>query len=157
MPGVGLGPLRGVAHGKHHHRNDVLRQLENPANRPGVKARSHTLCTPSSSAFADNIDTENLVLMFFVGLNQRFFDIFRAEIKIYGFLQTGVAQNRINVRLQPDFQMILKDRDPVDEQLQVVPLQLVLFLNGAEDVDGGLGCAVQLNDAIAIRDSDQVS
>lgn len=25
--------------------------------------------------------------------------------------------------------MILKDRDPVDEQLQVVPLQLVLFLN----------------------------
>ena len=84
--------------------------------------------------------------MVFVGLNQRFFDIFRAEIKIYGFLQTAAAQNRINVRLQLDFQMILKDQDPVDEQLQIVPLQLVLFLNVAEDVNGGLGRAVQLPD-----------
>ena len=40
---------------------------------------------------ADNIDTENLVLVVFIGLNQRFFDIFRAEIKIYGFLQTAAA------------------------------------------------------------------
>ena len=47
------------------------------------------------------------------------------------------------------FQMILKDQDPVDEQLQIIALQLVLFLNVAEDVDGGLGRAVQLNDGVS--------
>lgn len=46
--------------------------------------------------------------------------------------------------------MILEDQNPVDEQFQIVSLQLVLFLNVAEDVDGSLGRAVQLNDGVPL-------
>ena len=46
--------------------------------------------------------------------------------------------------------MILKDENFVDQQLQVVPLQLVLFQNVMEHVDGGLGHAVHLNDGVAL-------
>ena len=46
--------------------------------------------------------------------------------------------------------MIFKDEDLVDQQLQIVPLQLVLFQNVAEHVDGGLGHAVHLNDGVAL-------
>ena len=46
--------------------------------------------------------------------------------------------------------MIFKDEDLVDQQLQIVSLQLVLFQNVAEHVDGGLGHAVDLNDGVAL-------
>ena len=46
--------------------------------------------------------------------------------------------------------MILKDENFADQQLQVVPLQLVLFQNVMEHVDGGLGHAVHLNDGVAL-------
>ena len=46
--------------------------------------------------------------------------------------------------------MIFIDEDLVNQQLQIVPLQLVLFQNVAEHVDGGLGHAVHLNDGVAL-------
>jgi len=46
--------------------------------------------------------------------------------------------------------VIFKDEDLVDQQLQVVPFQLVLFQNVAEHVDGGLRHAVHLNDGVAL-------
>ena len=46
--------------------------------------------------------------------------------------------------------MIFIDENLVNQQLQIVPLQLVLFQNVAEHVDGGLGHAVHLNDGVAL-------
>ena len=46
--------------------------------------------------------------------------------------------------------MIFKDENFVNQQLQIVSLQLVLFQNVAEHVDGGLGHAVHLNDGVAL-------
>ena len=46
--------------------------------------------------------------------------------------------------------MIFKDEDLVDQQLQIIPFQLVLFQNVAEHVDGGLCHAVDLNDGVAL-------
>lgn len=46
--------------------------------------------------------------------------------------------------------MIFIDEDLVDQQLQIVSLQLVLFQNVAEHVDSGLGHAVHLNDGVAL-------
>ena len=46
--------------------------------------------------------------------------------------------------------MIFIDENLVNQQLQIVPLQLVLFQNVAEHVDGGLGHAIDLNDGVAL-------
>ena len=52
--------------------------------------------------------------------------------------------------MQPDFQVIFKDENLVDQKLQVAPLQRALFQNVAEQVDGGLGHAIDLNDGVAL-------
>ena len=46
--------------------------------------------------------------------------------------------------------MILKDENLVDQQLQIISFQLILFQNVAEHVDGGLCHAVHLNDGVAL-------
>ena len=59
--------------------------------------------------------------MIFRGLDQRVFDIFRALLKIYGILRFRrkgpAAQQRVDVGLKPDFQVIFKDENLVDQQL----------------------------------------
>ena len=87
-------------------------------------------------------------------MNQRVFDIFRAFTKICGVLrfrgEGSAAQQRVDVGFELNFQVILKDEDFVDQQLQIIPFQLILFQNVAEHVDGSLGHAVHLNDGVAL-------
>ena len=122
------------------------------------------------------MDTENLVLAVFSALDEFCFvgvdalidpwadvgirpyrlqfDIFRAFTKICGVLrfrgERSAAQQRVDVGFELNFKMIFIDENLVNQQLQVVPLQLVLFQNVAEHVDGGLGHAVHLNNGVAL-------
>ena len=70
------------------------------------------------------MDTENLVLVVFGGLNQRAFDIFRAGIKICGILrfrgEGSAAQQRVDVGLELDFQVIFIDENFVNQQFQII-------------------------------------
>ena len=75
-------------------------------------------------------------------------------LKIYGILrfrwEGPAAQQRVDVGLKPDFQVIFKDENLVNQQLQIISFQLILFQNVAEHVDGGLCHAVDLNDGVAL-------
>ena len=76
--------------------------------------------------------------------------IFRAEIKIYGVLCGICAQERVDVVVQLNIQMILIYRDLPDYQFKVGALQLVFFNNVAEYVQRSLRDPVDLNDGVAL-------
>ena len=95
------------------------------------------------------MDTENLVLVVFGGLNQSAFDIFRAGIKIYGCLQGLTANETVNVGAEPDFQVILVDSDFFNHQLQIVPLQLVLVENVLKHLQRQLSRPIHTENGVA--------
>ena len=66
--------------------------------------------------FTDNIDTENLVLVVFGGLNQCIFAIFRAGIKIYGDVPLVDVEQGVHIAVEPDFQPILEYVDALYQQ-----------------------------------------
>jgi len=63
------------------------------------------------------MDTENLVLVVFGGLDQCIFAIFRAGIKIYGNVPLIDMEQGVHIAVEPDFQPILEYVDALDKQL----------------------------------------
>ena len=64
----------------------------------------------------DNIDTENLVLVVFGGLDQCIFAIFRAGIKIYGDVSLVDVEQGVHIAVEPDLQPILEYVDALYQQ-----------------------------------------
>ena len=68
------------------------------------------------------MDTENLVLSVGGRLDDFQFDIFRAGIKIYGFLPGIYVKKCVNIGIELDFQPVLKHPNALNQKLQVVAL-----------------------------------
>ena len=73
-----------------------------------------------------------------------------AVLKIYGVLQRTRPQDGIDIGLQLDLQMILKDLDLPDDKLQIIALERVLVQNVGKDIHRCAGGTVDLNDGIAL-------
>ena len=73
-----------------------------------------------------------------------------SPLKIYRVLQLVGADKGVDVRFQPDFQMVLEDLDLFDQQVEVAPVELLLRRMSEEDVEGGLGGAVHPDDGVPL-------
>lgn len=62
------------------------------------------------------MDTENLVLVVFGGLDQCIFAIFRAGIKIYGNVSLVDVEQGVHIAVEPDLQPILEYVDALYQQ-----------------------------------------
>ena len=71
--------------------------------------------------------------------------------------QGSAAQKAVDVRLQLQLQVVLIDLDPLDDQLQILPVQAGLAQNIRKHLQGGLGGTVDLEDGVAlVRDHAQL-
>lgn len=109
-------------------------------------------------ATADNIDTIDLVPAFGRGLGdgdgtiRR--DIHRVQLKICGFLPFGrerpALEKAVDVSLEHDLDAVLIDLDLLSNELQIVPLQLLLGQDIVEDLHGGLRRPVDPDDGVPL-------
>ncbi len=95
------------------------------------------------------MDIENLVLLVPGRLDKPAISVFDVPLKIYGILQAAAANEGVDVRLELQLQMVLDTADLPDISSRSLPVQLVLFQDVLEHIQGGFRSAVHLNDGIA--------
>ena len=71
-------------------------------------------------------------------------------LKICGVLQRAAAQQRVDVGLEPDLQVILVDLDLVDDELQVAAVQPLLVQQVIKDLHSRFGGAIDPDDGVAL-------